>query len=460
MKYRLPVFILLFFVLDGNAQLYNADDLSADFFKGRRNALRELLPEKSMAVLFANPIRNRSNDVDFQFSQDPNFYYLTGIKDPDVVVFVFKEKQVFNGVLSDEIVFIRPKNPSEELWTGRHFSKEEIALSTGITTVLTTDQFADFDVNLSSLNKVFVTYPEQPNTDGDSKISLSSLVSQLKSRLLPFENKLDTKQLASYFEVLREVKQAEELVLLKKAIAITADGFLDLMRAVKPDMYEYQSQAIVEYFVRNQGGEYQGYLSICGSGNNGCVLHYDQNRTQLKNGDLQLVDIGGEYHGYTADITRTFPVNGKFSVEQKLIYQIVLDAQNEGIAVCRKGATFRATHEATMKVVAIGLMKLGIIKREEDAKVYFMHGTSHYLGLDVHDAGTNGPLKPGTVITVEPGIYIPDGSACDKKWWGIGIRIEDDILITDGEPVNLSSMIPREIKEIEELMQENPTLKN
>jgi Xaa-Pro aminopeptidase len=460
MKYILPVFIFLFFVLDGKAQLYNADDLSADFFKGRRNALRELLPEKSMAVLFANPIRNRSNDVDFQFSQDPNFYYLTGIKDPDVVVFVFKEKQVFNGVLSDEIVFIRPKNPSEELWNGRRFSKEEIALSTGIKVVITTDQFADFDVNLSNLNKVFVKYPEQPNRDNNSMISLENLVSQFKTRLLAFENKLDTKQLDSYFEVLREVKQPEELVLLKKAVAITADGFLDMMRAVKPEMYEYQSQAIVEYFVRNQGGEYQGYLSICGSGNNGCVLHYDQNRKQLKNGDLQLVDIGGEYHGYTADITRTFPVNGKFSTEQKLIYQIVLDAQNEGIAVCKKGAAFRATHEATMKVVASGLMKLGIIKREEEAKVYFMHGTSHYLGLDVHDAGTRGALKPGTVITVEPGIYIPDGSACDKKWWGIGIRIEDDILITDDEPINLSVMIPREIKEIEELMQENSILKN
>jgi len=460
MRYRLPVFILLFFVLDVNAQLYNADDLSANFFKGRRNALRELLPEKSLAVLFANPIRNRSNDVDFQFSQDPNFYYVTGIKDPDVVVFIFKEKQIFNGVLTNEVVFIRPKNPSKELWTGKHFSKEEIAQATGINTVLTTDQFADFDVNLSNLYKVFVTYPLQPNADDDSKISLENLVSQFKSRLVPFENKLETKQLVKYFEILREVKQPEELVLLKKAIAITADGFLEMLRTVKPNMYEYQSQAIVEYFVRNQGGEYQGYLSICGSGNNGCVLHYDQNRAQLKNGDLQLVDIGGEYHGYTADITRTFPVNGKFSTEQKCIYQIVLDAQNKGIAVCRKGAAFRATHEATMKEVAKGLMKLGIISKEEDARIYFMHGTSHYLGLDVHDAGTKGLLKPGTVITVEPGIYIPDGSPCDKKWWGIGIRIEDDILITEGEPINLSAMIPREIKEIEELIQENPTLKN
>lgn len=460
MRYRLPVFILLFFVLNVNAQLYNADDLTPNFFKGRREALRELLPKKSMAVLFANPIRNRSNDVDFQYSQDPNFYYVTGVKDPDVVVFIFKEEQVFNGVLTNEVVFIRPKNPSKELWTGRHFSEEEIARAAGIKTVLTTDQFASFDVNLSNLNKVFVTYPVQPNTDEDSKISLENLVSQFKTRLLPFETKLETKQLANYFEVLREVKQPEELVLLKKAIAITADGFLDMMRSVKPEMYEYQSQAIVEYFVRNQGGEYQGYLSICGSRNNGCVLHYDQNRAQLKDGDLQLVDIGGEYHGYTADITRTFPVNGMFSAEQKLIYQIVLDAQNKGIAVCKKGAAFRATHEETMKVVADGLMKLGIITKEIDARIYFMHGTSHYLGLDVHDAGTRGPLKPGTVITVEPGIYIPEGSACDKKWWGIGIRIEDDILVTEDAPINLSAKIPREIKEIEELMQENPTMKN
>ncbi|HOS48056.1 MAG TPA: M24B family metallopeptidase, partial [Bacteroidia bacterium] len=221
---------------------------------------------------------------------------------------------------------------------------------------------------------------------------------------------------------------------------------------MKPGMTEYQAQAIVEYFVKNNGGEYQGYPSICGAARNSCVLHYEANRKVVNDGEVLLTDIGGEYHGYTADITRTFPINGKFTAEQKQIYQIVLDAQTAGIKVCRAGADFRATHKATMEVVTEGLLKLGIISSKDDASTYFMHGTSHYLGLDVHDAGTYGPLKVGSVITVEPGIYIPAGAKCDPKWWNIGVRIEDDILITDGDPVNLSGNIPREAEAIEKLM--------
>jgi Xaa-Pro aminopeptidase len=172
----------------------------------------------------------------------------------------------------------------------------------------------------------------------------------------------------------------------------------------------------------------------------------------MKNNDLLIVDIGAEYHGYSADVTRTLPVNGKFSPEQKIIYDLVLKAQEAGIEACRKGNKFWDPHYAALKVIAEGLKELGIINDPDQANWYFPHGTSHYLGLDVHDAGTYGPLKPGNVITVEPGIYIPEGSPCDRKWWNIGVRIEDDILITEDDPVILSNKAPRTTEEIEKLM--------
>ncbi|MGB7393066.1 MAG: M24 family metallopeptidase, partial [Pricia sp.] len=203
---------------------------------------------------------------------------------------------------------------------------------------------------------------------------------------------------------------------------------------------------------KKYGAEYEGYPSIVGGGNNGCILHYIENNKPQVGDDLVLMDLGAEYHGYTADVTRTIPANGKFSKEQKQIYDIVYDAQEAGIAASVVGAPFGAPGRAASKVVAEGLLRLGIISSEEGARTYFPHGTSHYLGLDVHDKGTFQAFKPNTVITVEPGIYIPEGSDCDKKWWGIAVRIEDDILIAEDGPVNLSAMAPRTTKAIEKMM--------
>nr|MBA3901631.1 M24 family metallopeptidase [Bacteroidota bacterium] len=185
------------------------------------------------------------------------------------------------------------------------------------------------------------------------------------------------------------------------------------------------------------------------------ILHYTTNRRTLKDGDLLVADVGAEYHGYTADVTRTLPVNGKFSKEQKIIYDIVLEAQTAGIAACKAGNKFKGPHNIATEIIRKRLMEHGIIKSPMESNLYFMHGTSHYLGLDVHDEGLYGNLAPGNVITVEPGIYIPEGSPCDPKWWNIGVRIEDDILITSGAPVNLSRYAPRTTEEIEKLMQED-----
>jgi len=225
------------------------------------------------------------------------------------------------------------------------------------------------------------------------------------------------------------------------------------MKNIQPDMAEYETEAIIEYVFKKNGAEYPGFPSIQGSGENSCILHYTSNRRPLKNGGLLVSDVGAEYHAYTADVTRTIPPSGKFSKEERLIYKLVLDAQDAGIEVSRAGNTFWEPHRAALKVITDGLMKLKIIEDASEVGNYFMHGTSHYLGLDVHDAGLYMPLAPNQVITVEPGIYIAEGSNCDPKWWNIGVRIEDDILITTGEPENLSARAPRSIDEIEKLMQ-------
>jgi Xaa-Pro aminopeptidase len=223
-------------------------------------------------------------------------------------------------------------------------------------------------------------------------------------------------------------------------------------------MTEYQAQAIGEYVFKKNGSEYVGYPSICGGGENSCILHYESNRKKLDVNDLLLLDMGAEYHGYSADVTRTLPVSGKFSEEQKKIYQIVLDAQEAGFKQCTPGNEFKSPNRAALEIIKQGLLALEIIKDKNDYMKYFMHGTSHYLGLDVHDAGTHGELKAGNIITVEPGIYIPEGSPCDPKWWNIGIRIEDDVLITETGFENLSARVPRTIEKVEEMMKEKSVL--
>jgi Xaa-Pro aminopeptidase len=258
---------------------------------------------------------------------------------------------------------------------------------------------------------------------------------------------------------IRELKSDEEVGLLQKAIDITCNAQIELMQNLEPGMAEYQAEALVEYVFKKEGAEQPGFPSILGGGENSCILHYTSNRKTMYEGELLVVDIGAEYHGYTADITRTMPVSGIFTREQGIIYDIVLKAQMEGIESCMPGNKFWSANEKAIDIIATGLMDNGIITRREDYRNYFMHGTSHYLGLDVHDVGLYGSLEPGNVLTVEPGIYIPIGSNCDKKWWNIGVRIEDDILITKTGYKVLSDCVPKSIAEIEQIMNPEKTQK-
>ncbi|GAB3194240.1 Xaa-Pro aminopeptidase [Pontibacter aydingkolensis] len=276
--------------------------------------------------------------------------------------------------------------------------------------------------------------------------------SRVKAVATTPNSKLDGHTLGQAMAGLREVKTELELQLLRKAINISAQGQIEVMKAMHPKMSEMELQGIHEFVHKKYGAQHVGYPSIVGAGKNACVLHYIESKKPTVGNDLVLMDVGAEYKGYTADVTRTMPANGKFTKEQKEIYELVYKAQEAAFAACKVGNDFQAPHEAAEEVIANGLLKLGIIKDKSEVRRYFPHGTSHYLGLDVHDPGSYGAFKHNTVITVEPGIYIPEGSPCDKKWWNIGVRIEDNILITNKGWENLSKLAPRTVADIEKTM--------
>lgn len=510
------------------------DYLSAAFHKERRDALRQIMPDNSVAVFFANPVRNRANDVDYIYHQDPNFYYLTGYKEPHSVLVIYKNDQAQDGETYNEAIFVQERNARAEQWTGKRLGVEGVKEQLGFNRVFTGADFKDANIDFGQFDKVLIFDFKDDYRDTRSASDLYDLVAQFKTKAyyskenLPnpvkerayelikatdIENSanvaqnlgryidyypslqkdeliigfkeattdelrkeyqqkislkleespksnIDITSLGGLMGQLREVKQPEELTLLKKAIDMSAIGQIEVMKAMHPDMSETEIQGVHEFVYKKYGAEYEGYPSIVGAGHNGCILHYIDNIKPKVGDDLVLMDLGAEYHGYTADVTRTIPADGTFSPEQRAIYDIVYDAQEAGIELVKVGSTFAASHAATRRVVNEGLLKLGIIKSIDEQHNYYPHGSSHHIGLDVHDAGSMGEFKENMVLTVEPGIYIPENSPCDKKWWGIAVRIEDDILVTKDGPVNLSARAPRKADEIEKMMEQPSVLDN
>ncbi len=457
-------FIILLFIGLSSASLfaqevipyrYENDFLTSGFYSNRREEVRKRLPEKSVAILFCAPERLYSNDVYYDFHQDPNFYYLTGFNSPNSVLIIFKEKFKTGDLSSDEILFIPPRDLERETWNGRRASMKDASEISGIENCFLSTDFYSFPLSDTLFQSVlYGPMPLGVIDDKKDTLDLSSLIEIFKQKFNCPPSNGDTYKLKRTITELREVKLKEELVLLRKAISISCDAHKQMMKSLSPGMTEYQVEAVGEYYFKRKGAENVGYPSICGGGENSCILHYQTNRRTLSDGDLILLDMGGEYHGYTADVTRTLPVNGRYSAEQKIIYNLVLEAHDSALKECKIGNTFQSPHKAAVRVIKKGLLNLGIIDKETAYSTYFMHGTSHYLGLDVHDVGTFTPLKEGNVITVEPGIYIPPNSPCDRKWWNIGIRIEDDILITANGFENLSDCCPVDPTEIEKLMAE------
>jgi len=274
------------------------------------------------------------------------------------------------------------------------------------------------------------------------------------------KRKFNTSLFRQITGTLREVKTPEEMELIRKAVEISCLAQNEVMKAVRPDMSELEIQGLHEYVHKRYGAEGVGYGSIVGAGENGCILHYMENTKTRIGKDLILMDVGAEYHGYTADVTRTIPADGKFSAEERAIYQLVYDAQEAAFKLLKDGARWSEAGTAAKEVIANGLLALGIIKDKSEVNKYYPHGLSHHIGLDVHDKGVSQVLKKDMVITIEPGIYIPNDSPCDKKWWGISVRIEDDALITQNGYELLSSFAPRSIADIEKMIAEKSVLDN
>ena len=452
------------------------DFLSKEWHKERRQKLREKLPANSVAVFFANAVRNRANDVEYVYHQDPDFYYLTGYKEPDAVLFVFKDMQTANnGTQYDEIIFVQPRNAQAEMWTGRRLGDEGTKTRLGLDQSFNNTEFKKYNVDFSKFAEIlFYDFRNDVRDDVRDSSDLYSMIEMFKVKVNypskttalnvnpePQKNNINLKGLGPIMADLRGVKTAEEMEMIRKAVSISCMGQREVMKALKPGMSEREIQGIHEFVFKKYEAEDLGYPSIVGAGHNGCILHYIENyKPDVTNKELILMDLGAEYRGYTADITRTIPVSGKFSPEQKQIYELVLLAQEEGMKVCKAGATMGQIDEAGRKVITKGLKDLGIIKDDADSRKYYPHGCCHNIGLDVHDKGVNRstPLPENAVITIEPGIYIPDNADCDKKWWGIAVRIEDDYLVKKDGHDHLSSSAPRTVADIESLMKQPSAL--
>ncbi|TLV04091.1 M24 family metallopeptidase [Dyadobacter luticola] len=495
------------------------DFLSKEFHKGRRDALRQMMPANSVMAVFASPVRNFANDVDYKYHQNPDLYYFSGYTEPNSVLLIFKDAQKDSaGQSYNEMFFVQKRNPEREQWTGKRLGIEGVK-AMGFSTVYNAEDFARYAPDLSDFSKITFEFPKALADNITQSDEVFDLVNIFKKKAgMPADFDADvmgdvmsvkqyprllasTQILTGYFKSLaarsenysknpliqrlmsvkdtsevtailketaalkwdpslydyatrelRQIKTAEELVLMRKAIDISAHGHNEAMKAIKPDMSELELQGIQEFVHRKMGAEYEGYPSIAGAGNNGCVLHYIENNvTKVGDSKMILMDIGAEYHGYTADVTRTFPSNGKFTAEQKQIYNIVYEAQEAVFKILKEGTPFADIEKTARDVVTNGLVKLGILKDDKQNRLYYPHGCSHFLGLDVHDKGIYNKLAANMIITVEPGIYIPEGSDCDKKWWGIAVRIEDDALIKkDGYEV-LSAMAARKLEDVEKM---------
>lgn len=467
---RLIFFLFSLLTITGLAQPtvdLPADFLTKEFHKDRRAALREKLPTNSVAVFFANPIRNRANDVDYIYHQDPDFYYFTGYKEPNAVLFIFKDKQTAaNGALYDEIIFVQPRNEQAEMWTGRRLGDQGVKSRLGLEQAFNNVEFKKYNVDFTKFDQIlFFDFENDVRNEPYDSADLYDLIEQFKVKVNypkkealtvnrePEKNNLNTKDLPGIMASLRGIKTKEELDMIRKAVKISCAGQVEVMKAMKPGMSEREIQGIHEYVFKKYQAEDIGYPSIVGAGHNGCILHYiDNYKPNISSKELILMDLGAEYHGYTADITRTIPVNGKFSPEQKQIYELVLKAQEEAMKICRPGTTFAQLTEATRVVINKGLKDLGIIQSETEKHRYYPHGCCHHIGLDVHDRGDYKQLRENMVITIEPGIYIPENANCDKKWWGIAVRIEDDYLLTKDGNEHLSASAPRKAEEIEAMM--------
>lgn len=465
MRFKNTLFLLLILLSTNYSYTQEYfDDLGPEFHKKKRQEFRSLMPANSVAFIFTSPIMKRSNDTDYMYHQDPNFYYLTGWREPHGVLVIFKDDQFDSDGSYNEIMYVRERNEYREMWDGRRLGIKG-AKKMSFDRVKLRSEFIENTIPIENFSNILNTNIRDDVRDfKDDKYDLfdiqnkfQEIVSKKESEMLGDLNKqFLSSSINQIMSKLRQTKDPLEIELLTKAIRISALAQIEVMRAIHNDMTEREVQGIHEFIYRKYGAAHEGYNSIVGAGGNACVLHYVTNEDMDIKNKLILMDVGAEYRGYTADVTRTIPVNGKFNNEQKIIYDLVYKSQEEAIKEAIIGNSFNDIYLKSYDVIAKGLIDLGIINDYREARKYYPHGVSHHIGLDVHDPGSR-DLMENMVITVEPGIYIPENSNTDPKWWNIGVRIEDDILITNSGPVNLSIDAPRRSDEIELIMaQDSP----
>jgi Xaa-Pro aminopeptidase len=428
-------------------------------FEKRRNQLMLKMPNNSIAILTAAPEKSRNKDVLYPYRQDSDFFYLTGFQEPDAMVILIPGKNN-----NQYLMFCRDRNIKKEIWDGRRAGLDGAEKKYGADEAFPIESIEEILPKvLDDRGKIYYSMEKNPLFD-------ELLVRHVKAKRGNAGSTSISPDLFSNLDNLlhemRLFKSSAEQKIMQKAATISAHAHQRAMKSCIPGMYEYQLQAEIEYEFTMSGASFPAYGSIVGGGDNGCTLHYVENNSKLQDGDLVLIDAGCELQNYAADITRTFPINGKFTPEQKMVYDIVLEAQIAGIDACLAGNQWNEPHNATVNIITQGLLDLGIMKGSFNEMVekktytdFYMHRAGHWLGMDVHDVGDYKineqwrTFQPGMVTTIEPGIYIsPDNKNVDECWRGIGIRIEDDVLVTDGIPNTLSSDAPKTIKEIEALM--------
>lgn len=431
-------------------------------FQQRRTQLAQKMGANSIAIIATSPVAYRNRDADYKFRADSSFFYLTGFAEPEAVAVI---ETFESGDEYSYSLFCRERNRELEIWNGYRAGIDGAIDDYDADEAYAID-LLDEEILEKLLNKERLYYRIGHQTEFDARVSQWLKKADAQQRQ-GHGSPAQVVQLDRIVDEMRLIKSTQEIELMQIASKISAKAHTRAMQAVHPDMMEYALEAELNY-IFGQYGCVPSYNSIVGGGANGCILHYVENNQALKEGDLVLIDAACEYECYASDITRTFPVNGKFSAEQKALYEVVLASQYAAIDAVRVGNSYREPHAVATKILTEGLLDLGLLKGElnelletEAYRQFYMHGTGHWLGMDVHDVGaykTAGEWRAyeaGMVVTVEPGLYIaPDDETVDEKWRGIGIRIEDDVVVTTHGPHVLTSDVVKEIADIEKLMAE------
>ena len=430
-------------------------------YQQRRQRLLDYLAqqaEPAVAVIASAALVTRSHDTEYPFRQNSNFYYLTGFNEPNALLILAPH-------LDQPVQLLcQPSDPAAEVWHGRRLGVEAAKQELGVDMAASIEhQNSYLKDALSGIHTVFSLHQDNHCQGLLKTVSEQLRAEQRKQRLVPTQ----FQDLHSYFAAARLIKDEHELALMRTAAAISVAAHKRAMTVAQPGRYEYQVAATLEYEFALAGALHPAYGTICGSGENACILHYTENTKQLQDGELLLIDAGAEYQGYAADITRTFPVNGRFTGEQRALYEVVLAAQHAALAEAKVGSDLIQAYNAAARVITEGLIDLKILHgslvehlERQSYRRFFIHGLGHWLGLDVHDdctyqeQGEQIKFAPNMVLTVEPGIYIPASMTdVNERWHNIGIRIEDDIVITPSGHENLTADVPKTVEEIEQWIQ-------